>query len=275
MYTTIDEARDELLRRQRDPQLQQRVADFLGGLLPDGFPIATAPVAMLNRYIATARDEDHAFAAMAVAHGFSPWWGEHPDDHFVSNNPDKVMLCRPRIQLPKQQIQQKWIVDAPTQLHGVPLRKITTHDDMAMGQMSLTGFHHLLRTAVFPLPLATRIIDDSQWLHTQAHRFGWMPTDDLMGSMDQAYYPALFARYICHGVLFEDFHGGPNVKKLDAFRDNVVHPALEQVTRAIGVSPLIVHFPWRQGYDLFPAVTATLSTRRHQTPTQGAPAMEL
>lgn len=86
----------------------------------------------------------------------------------------------------------------------------------------------------------------TDWYRFQAPRFGWES-----GNLAAYYYPATMALASTLGVLYEDFDGGPNAGNGDlaGFMDQVVYPAIGKVTQDIGVAPVIVQLPYREGMN--------------------------
>jgi hypothetical protein len=187
------------------------------------------------------------FAHAASSLALRPYWPTYHAEKYNTTNPEKVSCLRPRIQRPKLQSTRNWLVDSHEKFVGTALGTIP------VGEASLQDVHTVARRLVLPTELADNTFDISEWNIDQAFRFGGTDSDRLA----PYYYNAVMALYICHGVLFEDFDGGPNAEKgLGSFVQDVVMPAIRRVKVEFGFSPLIVHLPYTVGFLDFPGACA-------------------
>jgi len=248
MYTPLNKAIKELKLRRQDESIINRTNEFLGGILPKGFP--DEPPACLLRQVASCRYEDLAFARLAESAGLTPFWPTYLDDSYISINPDKVNYIRMKIKVSENHNHKlKAVRDMNKLDHEKPeMGKLETKylsDDGT--PVLLPDLHLEMRRAVFP-QYATNVFDNSAWYKSQ--RLKW-----------SHYYNSIFALFVCHGVMFEDYHDGPNASSLAKFTKRVVEPAFDLVCREIGLEPLMVQFPWQKGYELYPKEVLPLLLR--------------
>jgi hypothetical protein len=239
MYTSLAQALKELKLRQQDSTIAKRVRDFLGGFLPKGLP--SKPPACLLRQLASCRYEDIAFARLAETAGLTPFWPTYLSDCYTTFNPDKVNYVRIRIKISDS---HNWKFKVINDWDGLDKKKPelgkvqTKYLDDSGQPLLLTDIHLQMRKIVFP-HYALNSFDHSEWYKTQKLRSGH-------------YYSSIFALFVCHGIMFEDYHNGPNASSLQKFVSRIVQPAFDLVEREIGLTPLMVNFPWQEGYQLYP-----------------------
>lgn len=244
MYTDATVVKEELSRRRKDKGLLNSVMEYMGGTLPEGWPENKA-IATINRYVATARVEDMVFAHSAASIALQPFWPTYHAEQFILTNPEKVSCLRPRVQRPKLQISRSWLVSSHEQWVGRPIGSIEVNGK------KLQQVHDLARLEVLSPEVANNVFDVSSWNHEQARRFGATTESQRLAPH---YYHAVMGLYIYHGVLFEDFDGGPNASSgLDGFVQEVVVPAIQSVAKLFGLQPLIVRLPYAPGFLDFPA----------------------
>lgn len=254
LYTAPKDIQRELARRRKDSGLMQAVLDYVGGELPCGWPL-DRPIATLDRYIATARVEDIVFSHAARSLALKPYWPTYLDESYTTLNPEKVSCLRPRIQRGKLQFSNRWLVKNHQSMVGLPLREIRANG------IILTQVHYKARLAVLDREVVGNIFDISLWLKQQAFRFGALPHQRLA----PYYYNATMALNLCYGVLFEDFHSGPNEGSgLGNFVCGVVEPAIKKVQQEFGLKPLIVRIPYVPGFLEFPSATAEVFDRHRE-----------
>ena len=220
MYWELTEAREELIARQRNIHLVNRVNEFLGNC-----PIPTGCQGFLARHIASARLEDVQFEERCQQVGLKPVYLTYHRDIFVSNNPSKVRLV------------QLFIFNGYGRKSGPRIRKINLYRDIkkinriSFSQIEtkwgelLIQFHHRTRRMV---GLKGEIIDLSEWLQS-------------IGQARQ-YYKYLLAAYVTKGILFESFES-PGFPDLDIFTQTIVLPGWRWVKAKFGCLPLIVRHP--------------------------------
>lgn len=242
IYTLKEAALETITERRNNPELRQRVAQYLGGRLPAACFLADTPPAFLARYVPRATDEDRLFADEARDAGLTPYWASYLFDGFTVRNAEKVGAVRPKIEWTDGQYTRQWIV-APEERSG-GVGKLKT----IFGYTS-AEYQQGLRKLVFANDGNEELIDNTfdmgDWYRFQAPRFGWQPGDNLA----PYYYPATMALAAMFGVMYEDFDGGPSAGNGDlaVFMDRVVYPAIDKVTRDLGIGPVIVQLPYRKG----------------------------
>lgn len=244
MYTDPARIQQELQeRRDKRSGLMQAVLEYLGGSLPLGWPLKS-PIAVLARYIASARIEDMAFGRAATSIGLRPFWPTYHAEKYITGNGEKVSCLRPRIQRGGLSLTSQWLVANSSQHIGQPLGGIVVNG------ATLPQVHREVRRAVLPAEWANNVFDLSDWHHMQARRFG---APEGSSRLAPYYYMADIALYVCFGVLFEDFEDGPNGGPgLRRFVAEVLQPAIARVKSEFGYGPLIVRLPYAPGYVDYP-----------------------
>ena len=217
IYTPCDEARVEILRRREDLDLRREVEEFLGGP-PPGRP--EQPGAFLCRTVQTPNREFFRFMELARSIDLAPHAQEYLDDRFCSMNADKLgavrMTFHHGLNKRGEAIFRRCVIVAGNSWDGAPYASLRTK----WGE-NLVQFHHwLLRTFFAGLtPL-----NESAWYRAR-------------GESPREFYPAHYARFICHGVLLESYLETP---RESPFIHEVVLPAFERVASLFGKKPLIV-----------------------------------
>jgi hypothetical protein len=217
MYVTLEEARAEVWRRWHDKALRRRVEEYLGEL-PHCF--GAAPRAVLFRNIASPDIEFHHFVGRAKQIGLEPLCLEYTHDRFCTRNADKICLAKLAIfngrnKHGEAMITYKKLID----LRAMDNKRFSEIDTL-WGE-NLVAFHHGLMRRHLP---GVEVFDVSHWHH-------------FNGNNAAEYYRYFLALFVCHGLLIEDFVTNEEEER---FTHDVVLPALEVVTRTLGVVPVIV-----------------------------------
>lgn len=249
IYTAPDSALEQLMQRRQDPLLRERTLEYLGGILPCTAIDQDMPVAILARYVPRATGEDRMFNELAHEAGFAPYWASYLDDRFTVRNPEKVATIRPPINWRKGQRTRSWIVAPDKRTGGVGQLETIYAAETAPGEITTSAqFQRGIREIIFEREAAAGLTDQTfdlgDWYGRQAKRFGYQE-----GNLAPYYYPALMGLAATFCVLYEDFNGGPNAGNGDLarFTEGVVKPAINKVKRDLGVRPLIVQLPYRNG----------------------------
>lgn len=219
MYTPLEEAKEEVWKRWNNPDLRKRVAEYLGGDIPDVF--MHEPRAVLFRNIASHNIEFHHFVEQAEIIALNPVCLEFLHDRFCTRNADKISLGKLAIYNGRNKngdamVSYKKVIDLKSSDN-----KRFYEIDTLWGQ-NFVEFHHGLLQQHHP---DVNICDVSSWLYFKER-----------GAAD--YYRQFLAFFVCHGVLFENFL--TNEKSEAVFSHSVVFPAIEEVRERLGVKPLIV-----------------------------------
>jgi hypothetical protein len=193
------------------------VEEFLGGP-PPGRP--DEPGAFLCRTVQTPNREFFRFMELASSIGLAPHAQEYLDDRFCSMNADKLgavrMTFHHGINRRNEAVFRRCVIVAGNSWDGAPYQDLRTK----WGE-NLVQFHHgLLRTFFAGLTL----INESAWYRAR-------------GASPREFYPAHYARFICHGILLETYLETPQESP---FIHEVVLPAFERVLSLFGRRPLIV-----------------------------------
>lgn len=221
IYTPLEVAWEELLRRRQDVELVKKVEEFLCGDIPE--PLKGYPSAVLFRNLVTPNYEVRRFISLVDGYGkLKPLAFEYTDDKFTSNNELKRMLGK------------MYFAHSLGRKGGINLDSINVIDFVAsdgrpikdvetIWKQSLVDFHHDFLKHCYPeMPL--KLFDASRWLKTK-------------GKRASDYYGPFFTLFITHGILFENMMLD---EKEVAFAKNVFVPAFLSVWKEFGVKPLIV-----------------------------------
>lgn len=217
IYTTLEEAGEEIRRRWQDQALRQRVAEYLGGV-PDCFD--QEPRAVLFRNIASPDIEFHHFVEQAEQIALKPVGLEYLHDRFCTRNADKICLAKLAIFNGRNKhgaamVSYKKVIDLKAADN-----KSFGEIDTLWGQ-NLVEFHHGLLRQRLP---GMEICDVSEW-------------PNFKGCSAADYYRYFLAFFVCHGVLFENFVTN---EEEAGFSHAVVLPAMAEVLERFGMNPLIV-----------------------------------
>jgi len=217
IYTPLDNAKYEIRRRWHDATLRKQVESFLGGPPPG---CASEPCACLWRAVHTPNREFFRFAEQARTTGCQPYAFAGHYDRYCSTNPEKVGLLRLKcvtgINKRGESIVRRVRIADGAEAEGLPFHAIVTH----WGE-SFIAFHCRLVNGCFPDIIP---IDESSWIKA------W-------GTTPKEIYPAVLARFLCHGILFENY---VNNSREASFLDETVLPAFETIYSLFGAMPLIV-----------------------------------
>jgi len=243
IYTPIEIAAELLEENRQNTENRERVAQYLGNILPSNCLELEQPVAILARYVSRATAEDIIFADISQDAGFVPYWSTYKSDKFTTRNPEKVETIRPPIKWAKGQRTRSWVVEQDKRMGGVG--ELDTIFDC-----SSSAFQQGIRELVFSRRGMTGLVknqfDMAEWYKFQAQRFGYN-----CGNLAPYYYPATMALATTFCALFEDFDGGPNANNgdLSVFKNNVVYPAIAKVRKELGLKPVIVRLPFQPGMN--------------------------
>jgi hypothetical protein len=217
IYTPIEDVRREIYQRWSNQILRQNVESFFGGAFTG---MGAEPYAVLCRTLATPNREFFCFAEHAAAIGLTPLAQEYLDDRFCTLNPDKLSLIRITILSGTDHQNRpnfrRYSIAENNKVRGSRFSAIKS----SWGE-NLVDFHHRLFEQFFP---NINYTNESAWIHKN-------------GTTAKSYYFAHLIRFICHGVLFENFLETRNEL---AFTRDVVLPAFEAVHSRFGVKPIIV-----------------------------------
>jgi hypothetical protein len=221
LYTPLPEAYAELERRRQDANLQREISAFLKDDIPE--PLLTKPKAVLTRNVMSPNYEVRRFADLVEGFGkLEPLYWEYPADKFTSNNELKHRLGRLCFFNGKgkrggKKIDPLNIIDLVA-ADGEPISSVRT----LWGQ-NFVRFHHEFFDARHR-KLSHTFYDSSPWLTSH-------------GKNAEAYYQALLALFVRHGILFENVM--LNAQELP-FAARIFLPTFISVYRRFGFKPLIV-----------------------------------
>jgi len=217
MYIELEEARRAVQKRWRDLEIRRKVREYVGEI-PDF--LRNGPRAVLARQMASPNFEFFRFAAAAERVCLKAVCPEYTQDKFSTRNPDKRQLGK------------------MTFLHGRGRKggiKSTTHriidfnlcdgkqlaDIQTLWGEYFTDFHHRLLAAHVS---GVEIIENSPWLKK-------------VGGEPALFWPRLMALFVCHGILFDNFHATGHE---EAFTRDIIRPAFRETEARFGLKPLVV-----------------------------------
>lgn len=226
VYSDLKKAEKLLWKRRRDPKIQKKVEDFIGGVLPA--PFLKEPRAVIARQIATPNFEFSLFMLMALGVGLRPLVLEYQSDKFNTNNEDKLGLAKlkfHRHEMMGNRGEKTYAVINMQQNENKVLSSIKTK-----WNESLVDFHHELFSHAYP---GVEIANAPDWPAFSNKK----PTE---------IYDKFLALFVCNGVLFENFVISDSSRD---FFDAIVSKAYKNVSRVIGCEPIIVKLDYRK-FDL-------------------------
>jgi hypothetical protein len=221
IYTPLSEAKEEVLRRWNDKDLRKKVEEYLGCGVPD--PFIDGPRAVLSRSIITPNFECLYFLGLVKDADLKPIGLEGVEDKFCTKNSDKVSLGKLTFY---DDIENNNIKSGKKAVKVIDMEKSDGErfcDIKTLWGENFVDFHHRM--------LADRgceieLFDDFKWFTCRDKR-----------NTPYQYYENLFALFICHGILFENFHAKGKEKD---FTDNVIIKNYKHIMEVFGLKPLIV-----------------------------------
>ncbi len=228
LILTPAEALAELERRRQDPQLKQRIEEYLGGDIPEY--CTDGPILHISRYIVTPNFETLRFIHLIKHLGHRLVASQDSKGLFVSQNIVKRALCK--LPVCRRLSQKNGIVNE--QYENLSVVDFNSADGKRFCDIKtlwgepLIDFH----TRLFAELNVERVetFDDAEWIDRH-HR------DDLLEQ-----YKNLLALFVVHGIFFENYDmDDPHEVRL---MRHIIRPACEFVEKKFGHRPLMVHiFP--------------------------------
>lgn len=218
-YITLEKAKVEIQKRWFDEELKKEILKYLDGDVPQ--PFLQGPRAVMFRNIASPDLEFLYFVNYATQNDLSPIILEYTHDVFSSKNDDKLSLV-------KLAIFEKRNKNGDGIFHYKKIVNINRYDGHSFCNIKTTNgenlvdYHHNLLNSV--MPEFNNYYDMSDWLAKH-------------GSLAKKYYEKIFALYLVHGILFENFVTNESEA---GFEDDVVMPAFKKIKSLFGLQPLIV-----------------------------------
>lgn len=230
IYTSLEEAKQELYRRWNDNDLRKEVAASIG---TEPSLLTEEPKACLSRFITTPNFELFKFLELTYQIELKPVFIEHANDLFYSGNLDKRARGKLHFFFKRDKrgeaiYARRRIVDF-YKYDGKPLRSVQT-----LWNESLIDFHHRL---LLNYPMTNlEIFDMSNWC-------------SVNGGKAKEYYCCFLSLFICNGVLFENFITNEEDER---FSESVVFPALKSIFERFGLKPLVVPLlPHDEASDIY------------------------
>ncbi len=209
-YISLDEAREELRRRQVDTALRSAIEHELGNGMMPGFK--DTPRGGVFKNICSPDNAFTFFLQCSNYVGTTPLFFEYLGDTFSKNNEEKLGLAKLRIT--NGDSHSIITLFSPHRWNGHQLSEITLQNGT-----TLVDFHHdLVKCSGY----MTEYRDNTVWFK------------DLGKPSDYYYY--FFLHFIAHGVLFEVYTSDEE----KSFYDVAIFPNLEKIRQKFGVIPLIV-----------------------------------
>ncbi len=218
-FTPLEEAIFEVKRRRQDPELVKRVREYLGGDIPTHFD-RSEPILYLSRHIATPNYEALRFVEIGKPYGLPMVIGQDRKGKFVSHNELKRSLGKlpvtKGVSRRQDEIVENFTVLDFTEAQGKPFHELKTKHGKDLTEFHNSFFKHIYSEEI-------EIADETDWIDRN-HR------DDIASQ-----YKKMLALTVLHAVMFESF---PDHE--EHLVSSAVGPAFEEVTRVLGVRPLIV-----------------------------------
>ncbi|MFM2374141.1 MAG: hypothetical protein RLZZ234_136 [Candidatus Parcubacteria bacterium] len=219
IYSSVEEIRDELKRRQCDSKLQAAVSDFLKANAPDFLPDQHKQYAFFSRPIITPNIETKYFLDIIKIFDLEPLFLEFPDK-FVSRSKEKLFAAKLRsFDRQRPHIRKtKTLIDFQT-WEGARLRDVK----LLNNDTSLLDHHTELFSRVYP-EHAGKKQDITTWFET-------------VRSAYPHYYTGFLALFLTRGVLFENFLLNDPAEQV--FFQEKVAPSFLELKSRFGIKPLI------------------------------------
>jgi hypothetical protein len=217
MYVTLEEAKRTVWERWHDPAIRQKVKDYVGEI-PEF--LLHEPRAALIRHLPTPNFEQPYFVEGAKKLGLKPYCSAFTGDKICTMNPDKVALGKMSFFYGKgrkggDRVISHRVIDF-NKYDGKSFAEAKT-----LWKTDFVDFHRQLLAETMP---DVELTDITEWLIK-------------MGGKPKLFWHRLLSLFICHGILFENFHSqGPE----ENFTNEIILPALEKVKTYFGLKPLIV-----------------------------------
>ncbi|MCX6901897.1 MAG: hypothetical protein NTW03_00135 [Verrucomicrobia bacterium] len=243
LYTPLEEVREIVEKRYADTSLRLRLEHDFFGPPPGAYQ---GPRACIARAVHTWNYEFQLFAKLARLTGLKPLATEYCDDLFCTMNFGKLSRLRMTIVEGKSKdgniLRTRKIADIMAN-EGKPFSQIKT-----LWGENLLQFHHKILKVYSP---DIEIVNETQWLR----RYGNSARD---------FYPYLLAKFICHGVLFENYC---RLGQENRFTLEVVLPSISKVIERYGHKPVIVNLLPTSSesdryWDFFPECVGNLIARK-------------
>lgn len=223
LITPLDEAVEEIRRRNSDPELRRKVEEYLKGDIPEHF--SSPPVLYLARHVATPNFETLRFLHLVEPLELKTVIGQDLKDKFVPKNQLKKALGKLSVSTGMskvdgvfvEQFENVRIIDF-NKHSGEPFHTIETE----WGE-KLSDFHKRLFSELTKREVA--VVDDSDWIDRQ-HRGKLL-----------AHYKKFLALFIVHGILFEDYAVDDAEER--KFVRRILRPAFRHIEKTFGYKPLI------------------------------------
>lgn len=221
IYTSLEDAREEVWNRWNNHSLKARVQEFLSDDIPDF--LMDSPKAYLAKHIVSPNLNFFHYLDSVKLIDLEPAMPEYRIDKFVTSNKDKYHLGKIYTSSDKGkrggvQISTRLIID----MQSADGKRFCDIKTVYGGEF--IDFHHFLIDALAP-GYKKYIYDVSDWMRRH-------------GRNSEDFYLYFFALFICNGVLFENFLNKQG--KYDEFNKAVVIPSFKKITDIFGVSPLVV-----------------------------------
>lgn len=221
LYTPLEEAWEELVKRRQDKDLESKVNEMLSSDIP--LPLQREPKAVIFRHVLTPNYEARRFVSLLDGFGkIAPLFWEYHSDKYTPNNELKRTIGRLFFYHGKgkkggMKLDSLNVLDFNT-ANGRTISSLET----LWGQ-NFVQFHHEFFSNCF-LPLSECAFDASLWLKSH-------------GGSSGNYYKSFLTLFIRHGILFENMMLSDDEIE---FARNVFLPAFIDVFNELGIKPLIV-----------------------------------
>ena len=221
VYTPVEEAVEELQKRNRDKSLKEKIRSLLGDAIPE--PLENDIRGVLFRQVATPNYELRRFVSIIDAIGLKPLFWEYHQDKFVAKNEVKYYLGMLAFFLKRGKkgglvCEYEKIIDFNSS-NGKKLSEVKTVWDQ-----DLISFHHSLFNTTYRVFSPEVFFDASDWLKNH-------------GGTALDYYKNYLMLFITHGILFENVMLD---SKEISFTREIFLPAFIDVMKRTGSKPIIV-----------------------------------
>jgi hypothetical protein len=220
IYTSAEEAKEEIKKRWEDKELRQKIREFLGSDIPHF--LQDSPKAYWARHVASPNFEFFLFKELADKMGLDFIISEFTDDFFVPENTLKYHLGKMFFvgeagKKGGKKVATKKVINF-NESNGKKIKEIKT-----LNGDSLVCFHHNLFKK-YDKHIGFKIHDFSDWLKKYHSDPG-------------VFYVYFLAFFIQNGILFENFLTN---KEEGKFTLSKIIPCFQFLTEKFKVKPIIV-----------------------------------
>ncbi len=227
LMLTFPEAKEELEKRQKDPELRKKIQEYLAGDIPEYFK--DGPILYLARHIVTPNFETIQFINSMQPLGMKVVISHDSRGMFVPYNLIKKALCKlpicRRISKKGDKLNEHYENVTIVDFNAADGKSFS--DIKTLWGEKLIDFHTRLFLEFIKEDIERP--DDAAWIDRH-HRKNLLE-----------HYKHLLALFLVHGIFFENYEMSDAHERY--FVNNILRPACSFLEGRFGYRPLIVELP--------------------------------